>query len=177
MLSSPYLPDKNLGPVILDRTAYIRRAHTINHLCNSSTYKQLTKTEVAAACISTIEGLLSRFLDNFRKLTGSTSSAQPKLMTLTPISTLQRKLTQLPGPDPFPYFYFTAKAHKTPWSTRPVVSVCASLLHHLGCCWVDQHIKTICRQLPSYVKSSFEFRQELLTLPDSLDLSSSRIYL
>jgi hypothetical protein len=54
--------DKNLGPVILERAEYIRRAH-IDHLSDSRTYKQLTETE-AADRISTIKGLLSDFLDN-----------------------------------------------------------------------------------------------------------------
>jgi hypothetical protein len=151
--------DKNLGPVILERTEYIRRAHT-DHLCNSTTYKQLTKTE-AAARISTIEGLLSKFLDDF----GSSLDYHDRVY-------LERS-TQVD--DPYAYFYLTAKVHKTPWSTRPIVSVCGSLLHSLGR-WVDQQLQPICRQLPSYVKSSFEFRQELLTLPDSLDLSRIRIF-
>jgi hypothetical protein len=77
--------------------------------------------------------------------------------------------------DPYPYFHLTAKVHKTPWATRPIVSVCGSLLHGLGR-WVDQQLQPLCRILPSYVKSSFEFRQELLMLPVSLDLSRVCIF-
>jgi hypothetical protein len=141
--------DKNLGPVILERAECIRRAHT-DHLSDSQTYKQLTMTE-ASDRTSTIEALLTAMI-------GSTSSALPRLMT-----------------PPFAYFYLTAKVHKTPWATRPVVSVCGSLLHGLGR-WVDQQLQPLCRLLPSHVKSSFDFRQELLTLPASLDLSQICIF-
>jgi hypothetical protein len=151
--------DKNLGPVILKRAEYIRRAHA-DHLSDSRTYKQLTETE-AAERISTIEGLLSKFLDNYT----STLDYHDRVY-------LERSTDV---DDPYAYLYLTAKVHKTPWATRPIVSVCGSLLHGLGR-WVDQQLQPICRQLPSYVKSSFEFRQELLMLPASLDLSRVRIF-
>jgi hypothetical protein len=151
--------DKNLGPVILERAEYIRRAH-VDHLCDPRTYKQLTATE-AADRISTIEGLLSDFLDNY-----AASLDYHDRVFLERSSTVD---------DPYAYFYLTAKVHKTPWTTRPIVSVCGSLLHGLGR-WVDQQLQPICRQLPSYIKSSFEFRQELLTLPASLNLSQIRIF-
>jgi hypothetical protein len=151
--------DKNLGPVILERTEYIRRAHA-DHLSNSTTYKQLTETE-AAARISTVEGLLSVFLDDY----GSSLDYHDRVY-------LERSFQV---DDPYAYFYLTAKVHKHPWATRPIVSVCGSLLHGLGR-WVDQQLQPICRLLPSYVKSSFEFRQDLLTLPASLDLSRIRIF-
>ena len=38
----------------------------------------------------------------------------------------------LSSKDPFGYFYLTVKLHKTPVSTHPVCSDCASVPHALG---------------------------------------------
>jgi hypothetical protein len=53
--------------------------------------------------------------------------------------------------DPFPHFYITAKVHKTPWKTRPIVWTSGSILHDgLG--------------IPTYLKSSFELKNQLSSL-------------
>jgi hypothetical protein len=39
--------DKNLGPVVLERETYLRRAHS-DHLSDSTTYRHLSSTEAAA---------------------------------------------------------------------------------------------------------------------------------
>jgi hypothetical protein len=151
--------DKNLGPVILERTEYVRRAH-LDHLSDASTYKRLTPIE-ADDRIRTVEGLLSDFIEKHSETLDYNDKKYLERSALVA--------------DPFAYFYLTAKVHKDPWATRPIVSVCGSLLHGLGR-WVDQQLQPICRQLPSYVKSSFEFRKELLTLSASLDLTRVRIF-
>ena len=48
--------DKNLGPVIMERETYIRRALT-DHLLNATNYRQLTYAEANEA-VSTTHGLL-----------------------------------------------------------------------------------------------------------------------
>jgi hypothetical protein len=64
---------------------------------------------------------------------------------------------------PFAYFYITAKVHKKPWKTRPIVSVAGSLTHGLGH-WVDQQLQPICKKLSSYLKSSFDLKNQLKNL-------------
>ena len=66
--------------------------------------------------------------------------------------------------DPLPKFYLTAKVHKNPWKTRPIVSVSGSLLHGLGQ-WVDKILQPFAQEIPSYVKSSFDLKTLLQDLP------------
>ena len=67
--------------------------------------------------------------------------------------------------DPLGYFYLLAKLHKTPISTRPVCSDCASLPHSVGK-WVDKQLQPIVRDQRTYFKDSFELKLESLdTLP------------
>ena len=52
--------------------------------------------------------------------------------------------------DPFGYFYLLYKLHKTPTSTRPVCSDCASLPHALGQ-WVDEMLQPIVQAQHTYL--------------------------
>ena len=67
---------------------------------------------------------------------------------------------------PFPVFYLTMKVHKTPWTTRPIVSCSGSLLHSLGV-WVDRKLQSVARSQRSYLKSSHQLKKLLIhiTLP------------
>ena len=73
--------------------------------------------------------------------------------------------------DPFGYFYLLYKLHKTPMSSRPVCSDCASLPYSLGE-WVDLMLQPIVKAQPTYFKNSFELKQELnkLELPPNASL-------
>jgi hypothetical protein len=75
--------------------------------------------------------------------------------------------------DPFSYFYLLAKVHKTPWSTRPIISVSGSLLEGIGK-WVDHQLKIVCKDLPYIIKSSYEFCKQIqqLTIPVNAELFS-----
>ena len=71
----------------------------------------------------------------------------------------------------FGYFYLTIKIHKTPVSTCPVCSNCASIVHPLGK-WLDYALQPIVKEQHSYFKDSFELKQQLddLNLPPNASL-------
>jgi hypothetical protein len=69
----------------------------------------------------------------------------------------------LSSKDPFGYFYLTVKLHKTPVSTRPVCSDCASVPHALGK-WLDIQLQPIVKEQATYFKDSYALKQELDTM-------------
>jgi hypothetical protein len=79
--------------------------------------------------------------------------------------------TQKNRSDPFGYFYLTIKIHKTPISTRPVCSDCASIVHPLGK-WLDQTLQSVVINQHAYFKDSFSLKRELndLVLPRNASL-------
>jgi hypothetical protein len=143
--------DKNLGPCILEYEAYIKRVF-LDHLLDATTYEQLQEDEAKAAVDSTYNQI-----EDFIITHGKDIDYADRIYI--------DRSTQVE--DPFAYFYITAKVHKTPWKTRPIVSVAGSVTHGLGR-WLDQQLQPLCRQLPSYLKSSFELKKQLDNLP--LDL-------
>jgi hypothetical protein len=139
--------DKNLGPALLERSEYISRALK-DHLSDPNTYQQLSEADAAtnmAALTLTVESFFEEFQTKF---------------TRQDYIYLTRSLVV---DDPFPHFYITAKVHKTPWKTRPIVSVRGSILHGLGK-WIDRQLQPICRQLPSFLKSSYDLKKQLSSL-------------
>jgi hypothetical protein len=135
-------------PALLERSEYINRALK-DHLADPNTYQQLSEADVAtniAALTLTVES----FFDEYRKQ----FTAKDYYTYLT---------RSLEVDDPFPHFYITAKVHKTPCKTRPIVSVRGSILYGLGK-WIDRQLQPICRQLPSYLKSSYDLKKQLSSL-------------
>lgn len=65
--------------------------------------------------------------------------------------------------DPFGYFYLLAKLHKTPVSTRPVCSDCASLSHSVGK-WVDRQLQPVVQRQQTYFKNSIDLKALLDTM-------------
>jgi hypothetical protein len=143
--------DKNLGPCILEYEAYIKRVF-VDHLLDATTYEQLQEDEAKAAVDSTYNQI-----DNFIINHGKNIEYADR--TFIDRSALVD--------DPFAYFYITAKVHKTPWKSRPIVSVAGSVTHGLGR-WLDQQLQPLCQKLPSYLKSSFELKTQLENLPLNL---------
>lgn len=134
--------DKNLGPVLIERDTYVRRCLE-DHLLKD-TYKQLLPAD-ASAFISATRSLLKRFME---KYTFSKLDRQYLLRYYDSVK------------DPYAYFYALAKIHKSPWKTRPIVSVSGSLLYGLGK-WIDQQLQPIIRKLPTYLSSSFSLKTDL----------------
>jgi hypothetical protein len=140
--------DKNLGPCILERDTYIRRSLT-DHLLDDTTYRQLNKRE-AHKSIKSIRTKLDAFMSRFKLY-----------LTKADATFLERTFNV---EDPFPKFYITAKVHKYPWKTRPIVSISGSLLDGLGK-WVDKMLQPFTHRIHSYVNSSFRLKEILLAIP------------
>jgi hypothetical protein len=143
--------DKNLGPAIMLRTTYVQRALT-DHLLDPKTYRRLTP-QAADGRINVIRRLINNFITCYEKK-----------LPRHEITFLKRSLLKIV--DPFPHFYILMKIHKTPWKTRPIVSVSGSLTHGLGK-WVDRKLQPICRRLRSFIDSSLSLKKALLA-EDSL---------
>jgi hypothetical protein len=113
--------DKNLGPCIIERNNYIQWALG-DHLTKADTYSRLSSLQ-AHYRIHHVKQKLVKFIEKYKN-------------NLLPedIKFLQRS-TKVK--DPFAKLYITAKVHKQPWQTRPIVSIDGSLLHGLGR-WVDK---------------------------------------
>lgn len=134
--------DRNLGPAIIERDEYVRRAFS-GHLSDTSTYRQLTQSGAEAAIVD-LQGTLAEFFDDISD---------------SDFTFLERSLSQ--NKDPFSYFYLLAKVHKSPWKTGPIVSYSGSLLHGLGR-WVDKQLQPMVKQLPWFVSSSAQFKELIL---------------
>jgi hypothetical protein len=139
--------DKNLGPCIIERDKYISRALN-DHLLHSTTYRSLSPTQ-AAWHIQQLKQQVKYFIDRYKK-------------HLLPedIKFLERTSTVN---DPYAKFYLTAKVHKKPWQTRPIVSIDGSLLHGLGR-WVDKVLQPFAQNTKAFTRSSTTLKDELMTL-------------
>jgi hypothetical protein len=143
--------DKNLGPAVIDRSAYIRHAFA-DHLSDRKTYLSLTKQEARSKMDDLAENLelfIEKYNDN-----GELSDRHAKF--------LEDSLTLVE--DPFPRLYLLFKIHKSPLKTRPIVSVSGSTLHALGR-WVDCQLQPLMKTLPSFIASSWELKNSLEKLP------------
>lgn len=89
-------------------------------------------------------------------------------------NTLHQRKIEHSREDPFGYFYLLAKLHKTPISTWPVCSDCASLPHSVSK-WIDCQLQPIIQTQHTYFKNSTELKQLLEsmdTLPANACLST-----
>jgi len=126
--------DKNLGPAVIERDEYVRRALK-DHLADKSTYKRIH--EGAAKMI------LLQMKDKVRRFTFKHSDEleEGERTYLLKSTKLEHRV---------PQFYITAKVHKTPWKTRPIVSTSGSLLANLSK-WVDYNLNKIAKKSPTYI--------------------------
>ena len=145
--------DKNLGPVGVNTNQYIRWALD-DHLLDDSTYLQVSE-EDALQSTSDLHYEIYQWTNNY----SIASNVSKSLVDYIRHNTLKN------CSDPFGYFYLTIKIHKTPISTRPVCSDCASLVHPLGK-WLDYALQPIVKEQHSYFKDSFALKQQL----DEFDL-------
>jgi hypothetical protein len=117
--------DKNLGPCIIERDRYITQALK-DHLSDETTYQRLSKHDAEHRL-----GMIQRTVEDFLKRYHDKIDPQQ-------LKYIKRSLVV---DDPFPKFYISAKVHKSPWKSRPIVSVSGSYLHGLGR-FVAFHLQT-----------------------------------
>jgi hypothetical protein len=127
---------------------YLERAWS-DHLRNAAVYQQLTEAE----CDSQVCSVKRQYTSFIRRFLPAKSDDR---------TFLQRMLEQNDGS--LPYFYLIAKIHKTPWTTRPIISTCGSYVEGLGR-WADLQLKAIIKYLPFVAKSSPDVLQEMQALP------------
>lgn len=144
-----FMADKNLGPCIMEREEYIKWVLT-DHLLDYKTYKQLT-VEEAAELRRDARHKMMELLDTYRA-----SLPQHEQTYFDRCTNIKRTRT--------PVFYITAKVHKSPIKSRPVVSSCGSFLSYLST-WIDRKLQTICTQrVPTYIRDSEHLRLLLISL-------------
>ena len=141
--------DKNLGPCLIERDAYIRFALN-DHLNCRDTYRKLTY-ESACQHMYQLRKDVNKFLYKHRD-------------TLTPEAKKFIRKNTKDCEDPFPKLYLLMKIHKNPLKTRPVVSCSGSLLHPLGV-WLDTALQPIATSLPSFIASSYDLKEAINNLP------------
>ena len=141
--------DKNLGPAVIERAVAIRRVFD-DHLHDGPYYKEYTQSEA--------ERHMRRTAVNITNWTNK---------YIRSIHTEERNFirnSKRNVDNPFPIFYITLKIHKSPWTTRPIVSCSGSLLYALGV-WVDRKLQPIATAQPSYLRSSLDFKSITAELP------------
>jgi hypothetical protein len=143
--------DKNLGPAVIDREAYIRHAFA-DHLSDKHTYRPLTPEEARSEMNTLTEKIL----------TFITAYSDDNEISEGDANFLANSLALVE--DPFPRFYLLFKIHKSPLKTRPIISVSGSTLHALGR-WVDCQLQPLMKLLPSFIASSWELKNSLTALP------------
>ena len=152
--------DKNLGPAIIERDAYIRMAFK-DHLSQEDTYQYLTPAE-AVTYGDRIRTHLTDWLKRWKTIIPSNEKRFIK------------QALNDPDTDPISTFYLLMKVHKNPIATRPIVSCSGTLLHSLGV-WVDDKLQRIVIRQRSYFKSSSELKKQIVTF-DNININSMSLY-
>ena len=147
--------DKNLGPAVIDTTTYVHRAF-LDHL-DTPAYKEYSELE-ATNHMDRTATTINKWLSKHKKSIGKQELAY-----------LRHHFE--PDKAKLPVFYLTAKVHKDPWTTRPIVSCSGSLLFSIGV-WVDLHLQKVATCQPSYIKSSKDLKDifDTLVLPPNCSL-------
>lgn len=141
--------DKNLGPCVLERDTYIRRALS-DHLSDTATYLELSSADADARC-QTVKSKIERFMINHFKKRENNDDRKY----------FERYLATVD--DPYSYFYLLAKVHKILWATRPIVSTVGSVTYGLAR-WVDIQLKAVIKLLPFTVASFYVLSTKLREL-------------
>ena len=138
--------DKGLGPVGVSTKQYVEWG--LKHLTDNSTYTILHEEQADQIANDLYQKIFQWTRTHRRALEDDTTKY------------IRDHIEKARQKDPFGYFYMLAKLHKTPISTRPVCSDCASLPHSVGK-WVDRQLQPIVQKQRTYFKNSFELKHLL----------------
>lgn len=145
--------DKNLGPAVMERKEFIIKVFS-EHLSHEDIYQELTPGEASYQ--------LNKQLDDIykwiRKL-GNPPHKYAERFFDCALSCL----------NCVPQFYITAKVHKSPWKSRPVVAQVGSNIVALSK-FLDFHLQEIARKCPSYIPSSDTVREDLKSIHPKRDV-------
>ena len=139
--------DKNLGPCIIERPNYIRRCLD-DHLLNAATYQPLTREQADAHAADTQDKLKTVLSEQYDEISIAEQTYFERSFKLE---------------HRMPQFYCTAKVHKTPWSTRPVIS-CVGSFNEVFSKWTDYQLKRLLPLTTTYLKDSYEALADLRAL-------------
>lgn len=140
--------DKGLGIARIEYERYVRDAFK-HHFNDKTTYRFISSAD-AAAQADEIRDKVDEWLMVYQKSIGKPA-----------VQYIRTQMAECK--NAFPFFYQLYKIHKNPIKTRPVISGCGSLLHPLGH-WIDEELQPIAKSMPSYFKSSFVLKEELISL-------------
>ena len=154
--------DKNLGPIVTTEEMYMKRALN-DHLLDHATYRRIPDE---AAGLQELERTRIAIANFWNRWMPTGPGRQKNWLRVF----LERRMKTDMKPA---HFYITAKIHKTPASTRPIVSSCGSITCALGE-WVDKELQKIVKMLPFVIPSSQELLRQLAALPDLPD--SARLF-
>ena len=138
--------DKNLGPVIIERKEYIRRAYT-DHLNDAVTYKEVPKGIALQREKTLLPLKVKQFFWNKERFQLSEGEQ-------TYFKRLLRQKNRTAQ------FYLTCKIHKTPWKTRPVVAACGTIIAGLST-WIDYWLQKVAKTVPTYLKDSKILKKDM----------------
>ena len=138
--------DKNLGPIVMERAAYIRRTLD-DHLLRTETYRRLGPGELEFKECVIRNGVRWQIIKAHREHT----IAEHEL------TYLKRALQSC---HRVPQFYITIKLHKKKLGSRPVTGSGGSLLAALSK-WVDFKLQPLVKYCPAYIKDWEDLAQKL----------------
>ena len=153
--------DKNLGPAILERDIYMQKA-LAEHLSETATYRHLTESE-SQGRLRAIECIICSHVSKFHSVTRENYMGLETREHTEAGKFIIYLLNASLSSDPFAYFYLLPKVHKTPWSTRPIVSVSGSITYGIAK-WLDITLQDNIAQIPFTVWSSAEFVNQIHSL-------------
>ena len=139
--------DKNLGPCVIDTDTYVQHAYD-DHLSNAAAYQQLTEEEANNRLIQ-LRSNAEKWLKKHKKS-----------LTIHERAFIRHGLETS---TEHAVFYLTPKIHKSPWSTRPIVSCPSTLLFNLGK-WVDNQLQKLASAQPAYFKDTKDLLDHLASL-------------
>ena len=151
--------DKGLGPCIWECPYYKTRCYE-DHLSDGNTYKRLTKVQA--------QQRLHAATYQFKILVEKHKETLPK----SEYTYFQRSYKE---ERRIPQFYCTAKIHKTPFKTRPIVSCINSTMGDLSK-WVDTQLQQVKHLCPAFLKDSKSLLHKLKKLgkvPDTAFIVSA----